>query len=240
MTKEIKTPSHFLHLRDKFVTIVAFGDSITAVNHWTLGGLNWTGMLWMGLHEVFPQGVTIINSGISGDSMANALTRIDRDVLRFAPDIVIVSFGMNDCLTSTPDKFRLKLIEGIEKIRSKNNPTILLRTPNPMINMFTGKELNEYPDANAEGKRRKTDLGAFAKVICEVAETENTLLVDHYSLWKQSMESSCVGDMIMLMGNPIHPNNNGHRRLYHELCPIFNSYTKFYCEWERILDHNSE
>jgi len=99
--------------------------------------------------------------------------------------------------------------------------------------MFTGKELNEFPDGN--GGTRRTELKAFAQVICEVAETERTLLVDHYTLWKESMESSCVGDMVLIMGNPQHPNHLGHRRFYHELRPIFNSCENFYYDWERIL-----
>lgn len=85
------TPSHFAHLRDRFVTIVTLGDSITQVNHHTSGGLNWVGLLGMGLlgRDVFPQGFTIIKSGNSGDDLADGLARIDRDVLRFAPDPAI-------------------------------------------------------------------------------------------------------------------------------------------------------
>ena len=231
--KPNSTPAHFSHLRDKFVTIVALGDSITQVNHWTYGALNWVGLLPMGLYDVFPKGCTVINSGNGGDSMAMGLKRLDRDVLRFSPDIVIVSFGMNDCGSTTPEKFHDDLREGIARIRAHGPASIILRTPNPMIDMFTGKELNELPAG--EGKVRKTDLAAFAKVICQVAQEENTLVVDHYSLWKKSMESSCFGDIIMLMGNPIHPNHLGHRRFYHELAPVFNAYRNFFYEWERIL-----
>lgn len=228
-----KTPPHFSHIRDKFVTIVAFGDSITAVNHWTYGGLNWTGLLWMGLYETFPKGFTIVNSGVSGDSMSSGLLRIERDVLRFNPDIAIISYGMNDCLNTTPEKFHDELVEAIRRVRGNGNCSIILRTPNPMINMFTGKELNDFPDRN--GGTRKTCLASFSNAICEVAKEENTLLVDHYSMWRKSMESGCVGDLIMLMGNPQHPNHLGHRRLYHELAPVFNASRSFFHEWERIL-----
>ena len=231
--KSNPTPAHFSHLRDKFVTIVAFGDSITQVNHWTYGGLNWVGMLPMGLYEVFPKGQTIINSGVGGDSLTNGLTRLDRDVLRFNPDIAILSFGMNDCRTATPEKFHDQLCETISRIRANGPASIILRTPNPMVDMFTGKELNEVPEG--EGKYLRTNLGAYSEIICAVARKEKTLLVDHYALWKESMKSSCVGDIIMLMGNPIHPNHLGHRRLYHELAPTFNAYRNFFHEWERIL-----
>ena len=40
--------------------------------------------------------VNIINSGISGDSAPNGLKRIERDVLSYNPDLVVVSYGLND------------------------------------------------------------------------------------------------------------------------------------------------
>lgn len=220
------TPAHFAHLRGKFVTLVAFGDSITAVNHHTLGCLNWVGLLGMGLlgRDVFPQGFTVINSGSGGDDMTKALARIDRDVLRFAPDIAILSFGMNDHSTSTPERFRTQLREAIDRIRARGECVILLRTPNPMIDLGSGKEL-----AEAVG------LAPFARVACEVAAERKTLCVDHYTLWTRSMLSSCVGDMVQLMNDSCHPNAIGHRRFYHELAPVFNAHRNFFYEWERIL-----
>ena len=230
---ENMTPPHFAHLRDKFVTIVAFGDSTTAVNHWTLGGLNWVGLLSMSLYYAFPKGCTVINSGIGGNQIVHALERVDRDVLRFDPDITIVSFGANDCLNTTPERFRAGLREVVRRIRAGSESRIVLRTPNPLVDMFTGRELHEYP--MGDGKAMRVDRAAFAQVICDVAREEQTLLVDHYSLWKKSMESECVGDLIMLMSNPQHPNHLGHRRLYHELAPTFGSLRNLFHEWERIL-----
>ena len=40
--------------------------------------------------------VNIINSGISGDNAPNGLRRLERDVLRYHPDLVVVSYGLND------------------------------------------------------------------------------------------------------------------------------------------------
>ena len=40
--------------------------------------------------------VNIINSGISGDNTENGKTRIERDILPFSPDLVVVSYGLND------------------------------------------------------------------------------------------------------------------------------------------------
>ena len=40
--------------------------------------------------------INIINSGISGDNVANGLDRLERDVLAYNPDLLVVSFGLND------------------------------------------------------------------------------------------------------------------------------------------------
>lgn len=228
------TPKHFRHLRNQYVTIVAFGDSITQINHTTHGGLNWVGYLTEGLCDgrVFPKGHIVINAGYGGDTMEKGLARIERDVLRFDPDIVILSFGMNDADHITSGEFKKQLREAIRRIRQQGPCSIVLRTPNPVVNMLDGTELTQWLD---KGKIVRKNLAGFAKATCEVARLEGTLLVDHYAKWIKSMGNSCRGDLIRLMSDPTHPNNLGHRRLYHELAPVFNGHRYFFFEWERIL-----
>jgi lysophospholipase L1-like esterase len=92
--------------KETHFTMVALGDSNTEQNHWTGAGLNWLGMVSVNIRFVCRNGYTVINSGVSGDTAAGALERIDRDVLRFAPDLVIIAFGLNDsCLTPSPESF---------------------------------------------------------------------------------------------------------------------------------------
>ena len=40
--------------------------------------------------------INIINSGISGDNAVNGNNRFERDIAPFHPDMVVVSFGLND------------------------------------------------------------------------------------------------------------------------------------------------
>ena len=42
--------------------------------------------------------LNVINSGISGDGALGCLRRLERDVLRFSPDLVIINSGLNDCV----------------------------------------------------------------------------------------------------------------------------------------------
>ncbi|WPJ96740.1 SGNH/GDSL hydrolase family protein [Coraliomargarita algicola] len=222
------------HLKEQHVTILALGDSNTQQMHWTYGHCNWVGLLSMGLYSLFPQGATVINSGRSGDSMAGGLARLERDVLRFDPDIVLIGYGSNDCVKVTPEVFQQQVIEAIRRIRAHNPQcVIILRTTVPVVNQYTGEEEAVYESG---GQQVTSELRAhFVSKLRLVAEQEQTLLVDHYALWKASMQSSCRGDLCALMGNPVHPNHLGHRRLYHEIAQLFNSYPYFFHDWQRVL-----
>ena len=49
------------------------------------------------LNLLYPSAqINIINSGISGDSAPSGASRFDRDVAPYNPDLVVVSFGLND------------------------------------------------------------------------------------------------------------------------------------------------
>ena len=49
------------------------------------------------LNIMYPSAqINIINSGISGDNAVNGNNRFERDIAPFHPDMVVVSFGLND------------------------------------------------------------------------------------------------------------------------------------------------
>jgi lysophospholipase L1-like esterase len=49
------------------------------------------------LNTLYPNAqINIINSGISGDNAVNGNNRFERDIAPFNPDLVVVSFGLND------------------------------------------------------------------------------------------------------------------------------------------------
>ncbi|HEY3415237.1 MAG TPA: SGNH/GDSL hydrolase family protein [Armatimonadota bacterium] len=220
-------------LGQEYATVVAIGDSITAVNHWTLGGLNWVGLLQCNLGTCFRQGYTVINSGIGGDWITGGLARLERDVLRFTPQLTIISFGMNDA--SAPERlgeFTENLRSMVRQVRATGS-RVLLRTPNPIISMADGTELHEQC---INGNTYRYAVGEYAAAIMQVATEEQVWAVDHYTLWQQSLASRYHGEMCMLMGNCVHPNANGHRRFFHELAPIFGMEPTFQHEWQHILE----
>jgi lysophospholipase L1-like esterase len=86
--------------------IVCFGDSLTAGTGAEPG-------------EDYPSilrakvGLPVINAGIQGDTTAAALERLDRDVLRRDPKIVIITLGGNDFLLKLPRDETLKNMAAI-------------------------------------------------------------------------------------------------------------------------------
>jgi len=102
--------------------IVAFGDSLTAGFH-------------TGPGESYPEqlsrllGKPILNRGVSGDTTADALLRLEKDVLAENPRIVLLCLGGNDMLRRLPaDAQFANLRQAIQRIQAKGALVVLLGT----------------------------------------------------------------------------------------------------------------
>ena len=114
------------------VTVVAFGDSITA-------GVGTTGNNDYVSRLADRTGVAIINAGRSGDTTASALARIDSAVLARDADIVIVFLGGNDLLQGVPVQQRITNITSIvQQIRADGAAVILVGVGSGAIDPFEG------------------------------------------------------------------------------------------------------
>lgn len=108
--------------------VVVFGDSISFDNgkkKWT----HWTAAL----KNRFD--LTLINAGVGGDTTEKALARIDNEVLKKRPEIVLISFGMNDHVMRAVDKpnvpldqYEANLVTMVEKIRAAGATPVFVTT----------------------------------------------------------------------------------------------------------------
>ena len=114
------------------VTVVAFGDSITA-GIGTSGNNDYVSVLSN------RTGVSIINAGRPGDTTATALARIDSAVLARDADIVIVFLGGNDLLQGVPVPQRIANITAIvQQIRGDGAAVILVGVGSGALDAFEG------------------------------------------------------------------------------------------------------
>ncbi|HET9316512.1 MAG TPA: arylesterase [Vicinamibacteria bacterium] len=100
--------------------IVAFGDSLTAGYQ-------------MAETDSYPAqlagllGRDIVNRGVSGDTTADGLARLDRDVLAESPGVVLLSLGANDMLRRQPmDATFANLRRIVDRIQARGALVVLI------------------------------------------------------------------------------------------------------------------
>jgi len=177
------------------VRIVAFGDSITGVYYHTGGRRAWCDMLGIALARIYPHAkLEMLNAGISGNTSAQGLARIDRDVLARRPDFVVVMFGMNDAARAPREQFAANLQSIVERCR-KAGAAVILSTPN-----------NVY----ANPVRPIDRLAEFAQTVREVARRLDAPLADCYAAYEEVLHRDPLR-WKLLMSETIHPSMNGHK-----------------------------
>jgi acyl-CoA thioesterase I len=119
-------------------TVLAFGDSITAGY-----GLGKTEALPAQLEALLQQQgqrVTVINAGVSGETTAGGLRRLEWTLKRHNPDYVILSLGGNDMLRAIDPRESLQnLRQMMEILKSHKKPVLLtgMRAPQSMGPLFS-------------------------------------------------------------------------------------------------------
>ncbi|WP_020588476.1 arylesterase [Desulfobacter curvatus] len=99
--------------------IVCFGDSLTR-GYGAGNGKDYPSRL----EEM--TGVEVINSGVSGDTTAGGLARLEDDVLFYEPDVVLITLGGNDLKNRVNvDTARANLIRIIQHIQAAGAMVVL-------------------------------------------------------------------------------------------------------------------
>ncbi|NYT09113.1 MAG: SGNH/GDSL hydrolase family protein [Methanosarcinales archaeon] len=183
-------------------TIVCFGDSITAGYAVRRG---FPSFLLESLRQRFPDSkIEMINSGISGDTSQDGLSRLDWAVLSYEPDLVTINFGINDCVLGLSlEEFEMNLVEMVRRIRAGPDSEILLLSSQPL----------ESPPYD----QRVLD---YYQTVERVAKEMNVGFVDVYGAWMKRVRVGMPLDSLILPGLD-HPNEAGYRIIAEELMSLF-------------------
>jgi len=205
--------------------IVAFGDSTTATAEWAPS-----------IKEVYAQclprtlaahGIRaeVVNAGIGDTTTREGRARLDSDVRRHHPDLVVIQFGINDSWIDadqgrteprlTRGRFRDNLLHIIRTLR-RDDAQIILMTPNPMrwadphyIDVF-----RRHPGLLDTEQERGIDalLDVYAQDVREVARKSGVMLVDVFAAFEDhGRKPGRSIHELLLEGDGIHPDNDGHR-----------------------------
>ncbi len=184
------------------VTIVAFGDSITAGFAVRRGFPSfWKEML----QRRYPDSkIGMINSGTSGDTTVDGLARLDWSVLSYEPDLVTINFGINDCVLGLGlEEFEMNFVEMVRRIRAGPGSEVLLLSSQPLETPPYDHLVLDYYQA-IERVAREMDVG----------------FVDVCGAWMDRVRQGMPLGSLILSGLD-HPNEAGYRIIAEELMKLF-------------------
>ena len=161
------------------------------------------------LNLLYPvSAVNVLNAGVSGDSSAGGLRRLERDVLSHLPDLVTVNFGLNDAMGGRDalSNYRANMRALFSRILDSGAECMLV-TPNRMCSYvshaLSDPDLRAIAAAAAEIQTGGT-LDAFVEAAREEARRLNVPIADAYRVWNRLERSGA--DTTALLANAInHP-----------------------------------
>lgn len=137
--------------------------------------------------------VEVVNAGVSGDTSAGGLSRIDW-VLRQQPQVLVVELGGNDALRGQPlENIEENLRQIVRRGRESGARVVLLGMDLPT---------NYGPDY----------AGRFAEMYERIAREEEALLVPGFV-------REVGADSSLMQPDGLHPTADGHRLLAESLVP---------------------
>jgi len=158
--------------------------------------------------------INVINSGISGDSAPSGLERLERDVLAYKPDLVVVSYGLNDSMGGMEgiERYRNALSMIFERIISYGAEVVFL-TQNYM-NDYTSCHLgtDEAFVAVAERCAKVQKEGVLARYFDtarDVANKYGVRVCDVYRSW-ELLSAAGVNTTELLANKLNHPTRDMH------------------------------
>jgi lysophospholipase L1-like esterase len=168
---------------DEFQVLVTLGESTTAGGWSTDRSRCWASRLARLIDDVQSRPVKLVNSGIganvistrspcyqhSGKPAANE--RLEKHVIAHRPDLLVMSYGLNDARGGTPlALFAQELGSAIDLVRAKCSPLIVLLGPYFMTDFQVG--------APTWGHGSLKRFAAFNDVTAGVAREQDCLFVD--------------------------------------------------------------
>lgn len=158
--------------------------------------------------------VNIINAGISGDNAVHGLQRLEKDVIAYSPDLVVICYGLNDVNGGIENlEVYQEALEGMFKKLKKNNIECIFMTPN-MMNTYVDEGLGDkiFLDIAEQTAKLQNNgiMDAYMDCARTVCHEENIPVCDCYEKWKKLYKAGV--DTTSLLSNGInHPTRDLHK-----------------------------
>lgn len=176
------------------MTVIAFGDSITAADKWQK-------------YVEQEYGIDIINAGVGGDTTNSAKPRFKKDVLDKSPDIVIISLGVNDCAIDMAryvsiEDYKANMGYFIDECK-KVGARVIVNIPTPVVDeqYLTRHESEPFePYGGPNGI-----VALYAEACREVALEKNVVFADINAAFL------ATEDYTRFFPDGVHPSDTGYK-----------------------------
>ena len=199
---------------EEFGVLVTLGESTTAGGWSSSRERCWASRLAALISDVQSRPVRLVNSGIGANVISirspayehsgkpAASERLDKHVLAHLPDLLVISYGLNDARGGTPPSlFAAELEQLIDDVRAGCAPLVVLAGPYFMTDFTVGGERWSHADIDL--------FEEFNRVIATVAEDKACLFVDLLAGYDRSSW--------LIHYDGVHANDLGHLVVAHRI-----------------------
>ena len=184
------------------VTVVFLGDYVTSSDSLPDGNPNHVALLEKWFEAKYPDQVKVVNAGMNANTVSHMKQRVASDVLNHAPDLVVVSAGLNDALGGwriPVEEYAKNYALMVEEITASGEAEVLIRTPNPTTSVEDNKEMMPYMMASRK-----------------LAAADSVHFFDFYGVMADEIHAKTISQT-ELMQNPLYPNTKGQAYLFDKL-----------------------
>lgn len=161
----------------------------------------------------------VINAGIGGNRSSNLLSRVERDVLKHRPTMVVIMVGTNDRLNSggfvDAKSYRSNVRELVERIEAAGSDVLLVTPPTCLPELlFTRHDRRKFADQSPVERMKEV-----RQLLIEISAETKVRLVDfHQHLDKHQIADDRKSSVIRNVANSgtkdgVHLTPRGYRLL---------------------------
>lgn len=177
------------------VHVLAIGSSSTQGVGASSPAASYPALLQVALSKRFPgANIEVINAGLAGETADRTLERLNTELDRIKPDLVLWQVGTNDALNASVSepKFEAVVERGILSIERRQSDVLLVDP------QFTRKV------------RDTARYERFVQTLERIAEKEHICIFSRYELMKSLATSSTNGVEPLLAQDGFHMNDDGY------------------------------
>lgn len=172
--------------RGEPITFAVLGGSITEGGNASSPEYRWANLVYEWWKKAFPQAkIAFVNAGIGATGSNYGVFRLDRDLLRHKPDVLVIEFAVND---GDGGEGTMEAMEGIVRrvMKQSNQPAVL------QLFTMTNQGTNTQEEKTKIGRHYGLPMASYRD-----------------ALWPEVKDGRLA--FTDITADSIHPNDRGHR-----------------------------